>query len=179
MTILDEAVALAGVDPRQLHALLMAGTPERTIELARAFEDAGRDAREAYERGRRAHAAVADGFANDGAPVLDAAAQNDRAWRLLGQGGQDMDDTATFLKRSVAALDDAQAASTRAINRMVTDLNASQPGPRRPSSRTRRPPRPPAGASSWRRPASSPLPPATSRRRPTPTTASCPATRPA
>jgi hypothetical protein len=124
MTILDEAVAMAGVDPRESHALLMAGQPERTIELARAFEEAGRDAREAYERGRRAHGTIADGFGNNGAPVLDAAAQNNQAWRLLGQGGQDMEDTATFLKRSVTALDEAQASSTGVINRMVADLNA-------------------------------------------------------
>ena len=124
MTILDEAVALAGVDPRELHALLMAGQPERTIQLARAFEEAGREAREAYERGRRAHGAIAEGYANDGVPVLDAEAQGNQAWRLLGQGGQDMEDTATFLKRSVSALDEAQASSTGVITRMVAQLNA-------------------------------------------------------
>jgi hypothetical protein len=72
---LDEAVALAGVDPRALHAQLSAGQPDRTVQLARAFEDAGREARDAYQRGRRAHGMIADGFANDGAPVLDAAAR--------------------------------------------------------------------------------------------------------
>jgi hypothetical protein len=123
MSILDEAVAAAGVDPRELHALLMAGQPERTIELARAFETAGREARETYERGRRAHGTIADGFGNNGVPVLDAQAQSTQAWRLLGQGGQDMEDTAAFLKRSVGALDEAQASRTRAVNRMVAELN--------------------------------------------------------
>jgi hypothetical protein len=124
MSILDEAVALAGVDPRALHAQLTAGQPDRTVQLARAFEDAGREARDAYERGRRAHGMIADGFTNDGAPVLDAAAQSGQAWRLLGRGGQDMEDTAALLKRSVAALDDAQTTSTGLINKMVADLNA-------------------------------------------------------
>jgi hypothetical protein len=32
---LDEAVALAGVDPRALHAQLSAGQPDRTVQLAR------------------------------------------------------------------------------------------------------------------------------------------------
>ena len=119
MSILDEAVALAGVDPRALHAQLTAGQPDRTVQLARAFEDAGREARDAYERGRRAHGMIADGFTNDGAAVLDTAAQSGQAWRLLGRGGQDMEDTAALLKRSVAALDDAQTTSTGVINRMV------------------------------------------------------------
>jgi hypothetical protein len=124
MSILDEAVAQAGVDPRELHAQLMAGQPERTLALARAFEDAGQQAGAAYEQGRRAHDALADGFTNDGAPLFDAAGQSAQAWRLLGQGGQDMVDTATFLKHSVTALDQAQSASSRVINRMVADLNA-------------------------------------------------------
>src|SRR3954451_16849977 len=124
MGILDEAVVLAGVDPRALHAQLSAAQPDRTVQLARAFEDAGREARDAYERGRRAHGFIADGFTNDGAPVLDAAAQSSQAWRLLGRGGQDMEDTAVLLRRSVTALDDAQAASASVTNRMVADLNA-------------------------------------------------------
>lgn len=123
MTLLDEAVALAGVDPRDLHARLMAGRPESTLALARAFDDAAQHAQAAFEQGRRAHATIAGGFANDGAPVLDAAGQDARAWRLLGQGGQDMADTATFLKRSVTALDTAQATSTRVLGRMVADLD--------------------------------------------------------
>jgi hypothetical protein len=49
--------------------------------------------------------------------VLDAAAQSGQAWRLLGRGGQDMEDTAALLKRSVAALDDAQTTSTGLITR--------------------------------------------------------------
>ena len=65
MSILDEAVALAGVDPRALHAQLTAGQPDRTVQLARAFEDAGREARDAYQRGRRAHGMIADGFTNE------------------------------------------------------------------------------------------------------------------
>jgi hypothetical protein len=123
MTILDEAVAAAGVDPRELHRLLMAGQPDRTIELARAFEDAGRSARDAYERGRQAHGAIAEGFTNDGAAVLDAGAQSQQAWRLLGQGGQDMEDTAALQKRAVGTLDEAQRTSTAAVNRMITELN--------------------------------------------------------
>jgi hypothetical protein len=124
MSILDEAVAAAGVDPRELHGLLMAGRQSSTIELARAFEDAARSARDGYERGRRAHRTIADGLRNDGGAVLDAAEQDGQAWRLLGQGGQDMEDTASFLKRSVSALDDAQATSTRVLNRMTGELNA-------------------------------------------------------
>jgi len=123
MTILDEAVAIAGVDPRALAAQLMAGQPDRTIQLARAFEEAGSAARDAYERGRRAHAAVGGGFSNNAAAVLDVESQSQQAWRLLGQGGQDMEDTAAFLKRSVTALDDAQTTSTAALNRMTTQLN--------------------------------------------------------
>ena len=37
MSLLDEAVAAAGVDPRELHARLTAAQPDRTIQLARAF----------------------------------------------------------------------------------------------------------------------------------------------
>ena len=121
MSLLDEAVAAAGVDPRELYAMLTAGQPERTIALARAFEDAGQAARAAHERGRRAHGAVAAGFGNDGAPVLDAAAADRQAWQLLGQGGQDMEDTATFLKRSVIALDEAQATSKAALVKALSD----------------------------------------------------------
>ena len=44
MNILEEAIAAAGVDPRELHAKLMAGQQDRTVALARAFEDAGTDA---------------------------------------------------------------------------------------------------------------------------------------
>ena len=56
--------------------------------------------------------------------MLDAATADRRAWQLLGQGGQDMEDTAAFLKRSVAALDEAQATSTGALTRMTSELNA-------------------------------------------------------
>ncbi len=124
MNILEEAVAAAGVDPRELHAKLMAGQQDRTIALSRAFEDAGTEAREAYERGRRAHGQIAGGFLNNGAPVLDAGAQDAQAWRLLGQGGQDMHDVAEALRRAVVALDDAQAASATVTARMVVDINA-------------------------------------------------------
>ena len=124
MNILEEAVAAAGVDPRELHAKLMAGQQDRTITLSRAFEDAGTEAREAYERGRQAHGQIAGGFLNNGAPVLDAGAQDAQAWRLLGQGGQDMHDVAEALRRAVVALDDAQAASAAVTARMVVDINA-------------------------------------------------------
>ena len=124
MTILEEAIAGAGVDPRELHAKLMAGRQDDTVRLAQAFEEAGTVARDAYERGRRAHGAIAGGFLNNGGPVLDAGAQDAQAWRLLGQGGQDMHDVAEMLRRSVRALDDAQAASTAVTDRMVVDLNA-------------------------------------------------------
>jgi hypothetical protein len=124
MSILEEAIATAGVDPRELHAKLMAGQQDRTITLARAFEEAGTEAREAYERGRRAHGQVADGFLNNGTGVLDAGAHDAQAWRLLGQGGQDMHDVAAALRQAVGALDEAQAASTTVSDRMVADLNA-------------------------------------------------------
>ena len=124
MNILEEAIAAAGVDPRELHAKLMAGQQDRTITLARAFEEAGTEAREAYERGRRAHGQIGEGFLNNGAPVLDAGAQDAQAWRLLGQGGQDMHDVAGTLRQAVVALDDAQAASTTVTDRMIADLNA-------------------------------------------------------
>jgi len=103
VNILEAAVAAAGVDPRELHAKLMAGQQDRTIALSRAFEDAGTEAREAYERGRQAHGQIAGGFLNNGAPVLDAGAQDAQAWRLLGQGGQDMHDVAEALRRAVVA----------------------------------------------------------------------------
>ncbi|HEX5811533.1 MAG TPA: hypothetical protein VFY38_05505 [Pseudonocardia sp.] len=124
MTILEEAIAGAGVDPRELHAKLMAGRQGDTLRLAQAFEEAGTVARESYERSRRAHGAIAGGFFNNGGAVLDAGAQDAQAFRLLGQGGQDMHDVAEMLRRSVRALDDAQAASTAATDRMVADLNA-------------------------------------------------------
>ena len=124
MTILEEAIAGAGVDPRELQAKLMAGRQDDTVRLAQAFEEAGTVAREAYERGRRAHGAIAGGFLNNGGAVLDAGAQDAQAWRLLGQGGQDMHDVAEMLRRSVRALDDAQAASRAVTDRMVGDLNA-------------------------------------------------------
>jgi hypothetical protein len=123
MSLLDEAVAAAGVDPRELHARLMAAQPDRTIQLARAFEDAATSARQAYESGRTAHGTIAGGFRNDGAPVLDAEAADRQAWQLLGQGGQDMEDTAALLKRSVAALDEAQGSSATVITRMTTEVN--------------------------------------------------------
>ncbi len=56
--------------------------------------------------------------------MLDAGAQDAQALRLLGQGGQDMHDVAEMLRRSVRALDDAQAASRAVTDRMVGDLNA-------------------------------------------------------
>ena len=124
MSILEEAIAGAGVDPRELHAKLMAGRQDDTVRLAQAFEEAGTVARDAYERGRQAHGAIAGGFFNNGGPVLDAGAQDAQAWRLLGQGGQDMHDVAEMLRRSVRALDDAQAASRAVTDRMVGDLNA-------------------------------------------------------
>jgi hypothetical protein len=123
MSLLDEAIAAAGVDPRELHARLMAAQPDRTIQLARAFEDAAGSARQAYESGRTAHGTIAGGFRNDGAPVLDAEAADRQAWQLLGQGGQDMEDTAALLKRSVAALDEAQGTSSTVITRMTTEVN--------------------------------------------------------
>ena len=51
-------------------------------------------------------------------------AQDAQAWRLLGQGGQDMHDVAEALRRAVVALDDAQAASATVTARMVVDINA-------------------------------------------------------
>ena len=72
MGILDEAVALAGVDPRALHAQLTTGQPERTVQLARAFEDAGREARDGLRAGQ-AGARVDRGRVHQhGVPVLDA-----------------------------------------------------------------------------------------------------------
>jgi hypothetical protein len=124
VSILEEAIAGAGVDPRELHAKLMAGRQDDTVRLAQAFEEAGTVARDAYDRGRQAHGAIAGGFFNNGGPVLDAGAQDAQAWRLLGQGGQDMHDVAEMLRRSVRALDDAQAASRAVTDRMVGDLNA-------------------------------------------------------
>ena len=50
MSILEEAIAGAGVDPRELHAKLMAGRQDDTVRLAQAFEEAGTVARDAYER---------------------------------------------------------------------------------------------------------------------------------
>jgi hypothetical protein len=123
VSIVDEAIAAAGVDPRESHAKLMAGQQDRTIQLARAFEDAGRSAREAYQRARLVHGGIAGAYTVGQAPVLDAGARDQQAWQLLGQGGQDMDDTAAFLKRAVTALDGAQAASTRVVDRMTLDLN--------------------------------------------------------
>jgi hypothetical protein len=123
MSLLDEAVAAAGVDPRELHATLTAAQPDRTIQLARAFEDAAQSARQAYESGRTAHGTIAGGFHNNGTAVLDAEAADRQAWQLLGQGGQDMEDTAALLKRSVAALDEAQGSSATAITRMTTEVN--------------------------------------------------------
>jgi Hydrolase N-terminal helical domain len=85
VSILEEAIAGAGVDPRELHAKLMAGRQDDTVRLAQAFEEAGTVARDAYERGRRAHAGIAGGFLNNGGPVLDAGAQDAQAWRLLSR----------------------------------------------------------------------------------------------
>ena len=62
-------------------------------------------------------------YTTDGAPVLDAGEADHGAWRLLGQGGLDMEHTAALLKRSVGALDQAQSSSTGAIDRMVTQLD--------------------------------------------------------
>lgn len=123
MTILDEAVALAGVDPRLLHQRLMAGRPDRMVELMRAFEEAGHAAGDSYRRDQRAHATVAAGFGNDGVAVLDAGGADRDAFRLLGRGGQDMEGTAGLLRRAVGALESAQSTSTAVVDRMVRDLN--------------------------------------------------------
>ena len=123
MTILDEAVAAAGIDPRELHAVLAVGQPDRTVELARAFEYAGQVARDSHRRSRHAHAAIGDSFSTDGVPVLDVHAHDTRSWRALGRAGQDLEDTAAALKRAVVALESAQATATAAINRMITELN--------------------------------------------------------
>jgi hypothetical protein len=120
----EEIIGAAGTDPRTLHAQLMAGQQDRTLGLARAFEDAGQSARQTYEQGRRAHGVLAESFTNDAAAVFDAGTADNKAWRLLGQGGQDMEDTATFLRRAVGALDQAQGVSTAALGRMSTDLDA-------------------------------------------------------
>jgi len=124
MTIsISEIIGAAGVDPREPHAQLMAGQPEQMVTLARAFEEAGQVAQDAYAQGRRAHGEIAAGYTTDGAPVLDAGGADHGAWRLLGQGGLDMEHTAALLKRSVGALDQAQSSSTAAIGRMTTQLD--------------------------------------------------------
>jgi hypothetical protein len=119
-----EILGSAGRDPRALHALLMAGQQDRTLTLARAFEEAGEAAQAGYTRGRQAHGEIAQAYTTNAAPVLDAAAADTQAWRLLGRGGRDMEDTAGFLKRSVLALDDAQRSSTAALSRMEGELSA-------------------------------------------------------
>ena len=125
MSILDEAIAAAGVDPRELHARLMAGQQDRTIALSRAFEEAGNAAGDVFQRARRAHGEVAGGLAATAHPVVDTGAQDGQAWRLLGQGGQDMYIVAGLLRRAVVALDDAQRDSTGVTNQMIIDLNST------------------------------------------------------
>jgi hypothetical protein len=120
----EEIIGISGVDPRELHAQLMAGQPDRALGLSRAFEDAGQAAQQAYARGRQAHGHIAEAYTNNGTAVLDAGAADHQAWRLLGRGGQDMDDTAAILKRAVVALDDAQHTSGAALTRMNTELDA-------------------------------------------------------
>ena len=104
--------------------MLTAARPDTTLQLARSFEEAGRTAHEAYQRGRQAHGTIAEASSNNGAPVLDADAQSATVHRLLGQGGQDLEDTAGFLKRSVSALDGALTSSNTAITGMQTQLRA-------------------------------------------------------
>jgi hypothetical protein len=119
----EEIIGSSGGDPRTLHAQLAAGQQDRTIALARAFEEAGQTAQETYERGRREHGVLATSYTNNGAAVFDAAAASNQGWTLLGQGGRDMDDTAAMLKRAVSALDQAQSTSGAALTRMSTQLD--------------------------------------------------------
>jgi hypothetical protein len=120
----EQVLAAAPVDPRELDALLAAGRPEITIQLARSFEEAGRTAHEAYQRGVGSHGVIAESYTNDGAPVLEAEAQNNRAHRLLGGAGRDLEDTSALLKRSVTALDAARQTSTGALGTMRSSLQA-------------------------------------------------------
>jgi hypothetical protein len=144
----EEIIGSSGGDPRALHEQLAAGQQDRTVTLARAFEEAGQTARESYERGRggggggggggwgegggwgswsgwgrREHGVLAASYTNNGAAVFDAAAASNQGWKLLGQGGRDMDDTAAMLKRAVSALDQAQSTSSAALTRMSAQLD--------------------------------------------------------
>ena len=119
-----EIIGAAGVDPREPHAQLMAGQPEQLVTLSRAFEEAGQVAQDSYAQGQRAHGGIAAAYTNNGAAVLDAGGEDRQAWQLLGQGGQDMEHTAALLKQSVGALDQAQATSTTAVDRMAGQLDA-------------------------------------------------------
>lgn len=118
----EEVIAAAGVDPRELHALLAAGRPDTIVELSRAFEEAGRTSYEAYQRGVRSHATIAESYTNDGAPVLDATGQNAQADRNLGTAGHDLERAAGLLRNAVSALEGAQQTGERAVTAMQTSL---------------------------------------------------------
>ena len=119
----EEIIAAARVDPRELNALIAAGQPDAIIALSRAFEEAGQTSHDAYQRGRQSHGVIASSYTNDGAPVLDAAAQDGQANRNLGNAGQDLEDTAGLLKRAVTALDGAQQTGERALSGMQAGLH--------------------------------------------------------
>ena len=123
MIVTDEEIIIAaGVDPRELQALLAAGRPDTIVELSRAYEEAGRTSYEAYQRGVRSHGTIAESYTNDGAPVLDAPAQNAQANRNLGDAGQDLEHAAGLLRNAVTALEGAQQTGERAVTGMQTSL---------------------------------------------------------
>ena len=119
----EEVIAAARADPRELNALIAAGQPDAIIALSRAFEEAGQTSHDAYQRGRQSHGVIATSYTNDGAPVLDEAAQDGQANRNLGNAGQDLEDAAGLLKRAVTALDGAQQTGERALSGMRAGLH--------------------------------------------------------
>lgn len=118
----EQIIAAAGVDPRELQALLAAGQPDTIVELSRAFEEAGRTSFEAYQRGVHSHEVIGESYINNGTPVLDATAQNDQANRHLGNAGRDLEDAAGLLRNAVSALEGAQQTGERAVTGMHTAL---------------------------------------------------------
>jgi hypothetical protein len=118
----DDAIAAAGVDPYALHATLTAGEPDAIYDLARAFDDAGAEAGVAYRQAAQAHGLVGEAYTNNALAVLDVGGQNQQAWRLLGQGGEDMHSTAALLRRAGTALESATNASVEALRRMEGNL---------------------------------------------------------
>ena len=114
----EEVIAAARADPRELNALIAAGQPDAIIALSRAFEQPGQTSHDAYQRGRQSHVVIATSYTNDGAPVLDEAAQD-------GQANPNLGKALTGIWYETLALTVAQTPEGKAAREAMAKLSGS------------------------------------------------------